>query len=674
MADSSRFDFCPKCGALSRDGVCQSCGYVNQDIIKEMEAVRAQATVQQTPVQSPAGQVQTENQPAVQMQTNAQQANVQASVAQGQPEAAQPSVAQAPVAQQPTPPVTQTQSDAQAPNVQQPTPPAYMQQPYARPVNTAPMQAQPNVQAPVTQGQPMAQQPYAQAPNVQAPMAKQPTPPAYMQQPYARPVNAAPMQGQPYTQQPYTRPVDAAPVQSPAGQAPVTQGQPMAQQPYAQAPNAQQPYAQAPNAKQPTPPAYMQQPYARPVNAAPMQAQPYARPVNVAPMQGSTGQTPVTQGQPMAQQPYAQAPNAQQPNVQAPNVQPPMYQSGYGAVPPGQYPGYAPAVPPAQPPKKKGGTAVAICILVGIVLVALVALILVGVSLLEKAKKEQDSRDAFRSDYEREEKILEDDFVAPEETKDPGETGTVGETQPDSTEPAGDFSFYELDVTEQNRNESGQDPDIPYYSGPYNSLRDDLSYEITFTEAIYYATNLNASVDVEYPQIVSDDMENMDYINEALRYEFEYYRDYFSTEYKEYMTSEEDVFACEVDSFVTYMDEKILSVVFYEKIALKLGYETYQGINFYCLNFNLEMGTLLENTEVLRLDEDFAVDFRRREVEENGEEALTAYSDQEILRMLKDGTRLVLFYTPMGLEVGLNLDERIVYVTYDDYKNYLNNF
>ena len=663
MADSSRFDFCPKCGALSRDGVCQSCGYVNQDIIKEMEAARAQATVQQTPVQSPAGQVQTENQPAVQMQPNAQQANVQASVAQGQPEAAQPSVAQAPVAQQPTPPVAQTQSDAQAPNVQQPTPPAYMQQPYARPVNTAPMQAQP-----------MAQQPYAQAPNTQ-----QPTPPAYMQQPYARPVNTAPMQAQPYA-----RPMNAAAMQSPAGQASVTQGQPMAQQPYAQAPNTQQPTPPAPNAKQPTPPAYMQQPYARPVNAAPMQAQPYARPVNVAPMQGSTGQTPVTQGQPMAQQPYAQAPNAQQPyaqtpnaqqpNVQPPNMQPPMYQSGYGAVPPGQYPGYAPAVPPAQPPKKKGGTAVAICILAGIVLVALVALILVGVSLLEKAKKEQDRQDAFRSDYEREEKILEDDFVAPEETKDPGETGTIGETQPDSTEPAGDFSFYELDVTEQNRNESGQDPDIPYYSGPYNSLRDDLSYEITFTEAIYYATNLNASVDVEYPQIVSDDMENMDYINEALRYEFEYYRDYFSTEYKEYMTSEEDVFACEVDSFVTYMDEKILSVVFYEKIALKLGYETYQGINFYCLNFNLEMGTLLENTEVLRLDEDFAVDFRRREVEENGEEALTAYSDQEILRMLKDGTRLVLFYTPMGLEVGLNLDERIVYVTYDDYKNYLNNF
>ena len=29
MADTSRFDFCEKCGALSRDGMCQSCGHVD---------------------------------------------------------------------------------------------------------------------------------------------------------------------------------------------------------------------------------------------------------------------------------------------------------------------------------------------------------------------------------------------------------------------------------------------------------------------------------------------------------------------------------------------------------------------------------------------------------------------------------------------------------------------
>ncbi len=34
----SRFDFCPRCGAVSRDGKCQSCGYVNEKVRREMEA------------------------------------------------------------------------------------------------------------------------------------------------------------------------------------------------------------------------------------------------------------------------------------------------------------------------------------------------------------------------------------------------------------------------------------------------------------------------------------------------------------------------------------------------------------------------------------------------------------------------------------------------------------
>ena len=42
--------------------------------------------------------------------------------------------------------------------------------------------------------------------------------------------------------------------------------------------------------------------------------------------------------------------------------------------------------------------------------------------------------------------------------------------------------------------------------------------------------------------------------------------------------------------------------------------------------------------------------------------------------MLKDEDTLVLFYTPMGLEVGLNLDGEIVYVTYEDYMDYRNIF
>ena len=42
--------------------------------------------------------------------------------------------------------------------------------------------------------------------------------------------------------------------------------------------------------------------------------------------------------------------------------------------------------------------------------------------------------------------------------------------------------------------------------------------------------------------------------------------------------------------------------------------------------------------------------------------------------MLKDPAYLVVFYTPMGMEVGLNLGNRVVYVTYEDYEQFLNTF
>lgn len=72
------------------------------------------------------------------------------------------------------------------------------------------------------------------------------------------------------------------------------------------------------------------------------------------------------------------------------------------------------------------------------------------------------------------------------------------------------------------------------------------------------------------------------------------------------------------------------------------------------------------------MDEAFAMDFRMREGMENGEYSLTGYTDQEIQNMLNNPETLVIFFTPMGMEVGLNLGDRVVYVTYEDYLSYTN--
>ena len=95
-------------------------------------------------------------------------------------------------------------------------------------------------------------------------------------------------------------------------------------------------------------------------------------------------------------------------------------------------------------------------------------------------------------------------------------------------------------------------------------------------------------------------------------------------------------------------------------------------IQYYCLNFDMTDGVVLNNTDILNLDLEFAVEFRRREILENGDEWLTDFTDQEILDLLRDLDHLVIFYTPMGMEVGLNLYEVVLYMTYSDYEKFLN--
>ena len=369
------------------------------------------------------------------------------------------------------------------------------------------------------------------------------------------------------------------------------------------------------------------------------------------------GTQPYVQAAPQYQQ--AQYPQTQYGTGSGYPQQQGQMQYGAGGYPRQMYQASA-SVPPAKPKQNKAAVVIYfICL--AIVLVGLVSVILAAVSDMTKKNAEKDRREG------KTETVQESTQEADEESESADAEGK------DPYQPNVTYFHRTLDVTEENWNEEGQDTSLPYYSGPYNALRDDLSYELSFREEIYSADSAEVLLAVEYPQIVSGDMPNEDYINMALHYDYDYFHNLFTEEFKPHMSSE-STFYVEVNSHVTYMDEKILSVVFVENVYLNLGDDPFSMINYFCMNFDLETGTLLEDAELLRLDEAFAVDFRRREAEENGEGALTGYSDQEILNMLKDTSYLVVFYTPMGMEVGLNLGERVVYVTYEDYERFLNTF
>ncbi len=376
-------------------------------------------------------------------------------------------------------------------------------------------------------------------------------------------------------------------------------------------------------------------------------------------VQGTAGQPPYQGVQPPNQSAQGTAGQPPYQGIQSPYQNGPPYQG-----PPVQHQAYTPS-PTIETPSAQSKRRMTIIFFVamGIVLVSIVALLFLGMSIIRKSTNS--SNISAGQDRLRQEDVM------PENHED--KISGVDEGILTNNDADGEYSYIREEVTERNWQEEGQDPSYPYYSGPYNALRDDLSYKVSFTEELYFSKNDDlVFISVEYPQITGK-LNNIDYINTIISLEFEFMVGIYESDLKPYM-GEDDVCYIYVDSFVTYMDEKILSVVLYESVYCEQIQEPYSMINFYCLNFDLETGTLLNNIELLRIDDDFAVEFRHREVEENGDEILTYYTDQEILEMLQKDYLLVAYYTPMGMEIGLNLEHVIIYVTYADYEQYLTSF
>lgn len=311
------------------------------------------------------------------------------------------------------------------------------------------------------------------------------------------------------------------------------------------------------------------------------------------------------------------------------------------------------AVPPE---KKKSGTkktAIIITSIIVVVLIALFAVIMLALgNVINKAK---DRLNEIPSQPSHE--VVE---------------SSIGEGKPNvNTTAKVTFKHRSEDVTDENLNEEGQDPFNSYYSGPYNAVDDSVvSYSIAFTKEYYTnKNNENILAEVEYPRLLGDNTYRKD-INDALYNEYTYFEDLVK-QYSEELTEADDELHFIVDSYVTYMDEELLSVVFKETTHIYYDGESFDSIALYCVNFDLVNGVIYDNCGTLNLDDDFVTDFRLRESLENGNGALDSYTDQEVKDMLNDASKLVLFFSPKGMEVGLNLDDRIIFVTYEDYYNYL---
>ncbi len=101
-----------------------------------------------------------------------------------------------------------------------------------------------------------------------------------------------------------------------------------------------------------------------------------------------------------------------------------------------------------------------------------------------------------------------------------------------------------------------------------------------------------------------------------------------------------------------------------------------RGFNMTSVNLNIKTGTILDNGQILNLPDDFGSFFRERSIKQNGDTPGTnLLSDEQILAQLKNPDTMIVFYTPVGLEVGFEYQVQStsgwLTISLRDYQKYL---
>lgn len=204
----------------------------------------------------------------------------------------------------------------------------------------------------------------------------------------------------------------------------------------------------------------------------------------------------------------------------------------------------------------------------------------------------------------------------------------------------------------------------------HDELRDDLLYQVKFEYYDEWFGNDNVLVSMTYPVVYGKTNADLSGVNNVIQREMEEIKRYAASIADE--IPEGSYFSFEADSYVTYMDEETLSVIYVE-----YGYlddETYESY-VVSVNVDMESGLAMTNSQILDIDDEFSIEFRNRSEKQNGEVGgLSMFSDQEITDMLTDDDSLIIFYTPLGMEVGFNYYYGWVTVTYKDFEKYKSRF
>ncbi|MBR4411974.1 MAG: zinc ribbon domain-containing protein [Lachnospiraceae bacterium] len=217
----------------------------------------------------------------------------------------------------------------------------------------------------------------------------------------------------------------------------------------------------------------------------------------------------------------------------------------------------------------------------------------------------------------------------------------------------------------------------PYYEYLIDSYIENDKYDVE-RRIIRYEGECNGLFINAYCAYYALSSDKVDFTeaNEALRNQAisELY-EYISKKSASNNSSETFNYTLYTDAVITFNNDEVISVGY-----STTAYENNDINNFYIhgINVDVRTGKVIDNTAVLNFNDDFSEFFVERSNIQNSYVEAINYSDaSDVTDVFKDDNGLILLFTPLGIEVGINYRYHYSYgwvtVTINDFDEYFLN-
>jgi len=134
-----------------------------------------------------------------------------------------------------------------------------------------------------------------------------------------------------------------------------------------------------------------------------------------------------------------------------------------------------------------------------------------------------------------------------------------------------------------------------------------------------------------------------------------------------------EYFSLYCDSIITFNNDEIMSIVYDDACYYGVNWGSF---NVHGMNIDIKNASLMDNTSILNLDDDFSKFFiERSNIQNSYVDAINNSPIADVTQTFNNDEALIIFFTPLGIEVGVNYYYLYSYgwvtVTINDFDDHL---